>query len=60
MSACVRTGAVSLTGAVEDQAGIQFHILNRSKGAAVWVRRFLLYVDVCLNERPGPEGTNRP
>ena len=30
-------------GRVADKAGIQFHMLNKSRGAAVWVSDDLLY-----------------
>ena len=30
-------------GRVADKAGIQFHMLNKSRGAAVWVSEDLLY-----------------
>jgi tRNA uridine 5-carboxymethylaminomethyl modification enzyme len=37
-----------IMGRVADKAGIQFQILNRSKGAAVWVRWKSLSVNMAL------------
>lgn len=38
LNTCLFSGSHSKHNALADKAGIQFHILNRSKGAAVWVR----------------------
>jgi hypothetical protein len=45
-----------------DKAGIQFHILNRSKGAAVWVHPLPEHGHICFSyaqKLPGTSSADR-